>query len=166
MTDGIISYISGRNKPPVTIFTCLCLCFICRTKVEVIQRSSFPASPAVFFQACGVDSDSGGELCAGSDCIQQGNTSGHQLTAHWAGCLCLSPVALPSLAPFLITWPPLLWSPLQLNNGHGSLTKARVRKGFTLNPQTLGRSLFIQNLNICSLQIQNLQYINATDCLK
>lgn len=84
------------------------------TKVKAVQWNSFSASLAVFFQACCGDTDAGGEPCAGSDCIQLAKTSSHQLTAHWSGCLCLSPVSPPPLAPFLITWPLPLWSALQL----------------------------------------------------
>lgn len=74
------------------------------SRVEVGQQTAlFPSLHTVFFQASLVDSDVAGELCASSDCIQQGNTSGHQLTANWSGCLCLSPAASPSLASFLIT---------------------------------------------------------------
>lgn len=143
---GVIVIYLVKISLQILPYTFVCFCFICGTKVEVVQQTqSFPSFPHSTLQDSSVDSDAGGELCAGSDCIQQGNTSGHQLTASWSGCLCPSPAASPSLAPFLITWPLLLWSLLQLMTHQcdfftvinlttslpqlelGSLTKARKR---------------------------------------
>lgn len=109
----ILTFLVKRNLQLLP-YTSICICLICRTKVEVVQLSSSTSFPKVFFQASSVDCNAGGELSTSTDCIQQGNTSSYPQTAHWSGCLCLSPVASPLLALFLITWPPVSWSPMQL----------------------------------------------------